>query len=88
MILEFHDAEIGNTLYGVCRNIDYVYQAEQHTIDVFAKDGQAPVVLCVLFSDTGEPLMAWERDGSNPRAIDVPAGTVINPKSLRPRTDR
>lgn len=86
MILETHDGEVGNTLFAVCRNLDFDYQAEQWVLDILA-DRPSPI-LWILFTDEGEPLRAWERNGNEPREIPVPPGTKIHPRSLLPRTDR
>lgn len=66
MILEIHDAEVGNTLAGRVNEIDYDYQAEQWVQDIMTETaengriserrmtGAAPLAKFILKDDLGE----------------------------------
>lgn len=79
MILEIHDEEIGNTLLGVVRNIDYEYQAEEYVKETFERP-QAQ--RWVLFSDDGTPIRAWQRDGAKTKSVDA-TGCQLDRKHRR-----
>lgn len=59
MILEFHDAEVGNTL--VARvEVDYDYQAEQWVQDWYHDPRDKQVVQMLLLDSVGERAR-WEK---------------------------
>lgn len=62
MIIEFHDAEVGNTLSGRLQNIDYDYQAEQTIQDLgFREDVcRNNIVKFILIDEEGERAV-WEK---------------------------
>ncbi len=78
MFLEMHD-RTPPTLCAVARNIDYMYQAEQHVID---SQDRAYLILWLLFSDGGTPLRAWRRTHDAFEEIPIPDGTAADPRSL------
>ena len=80
MFLEMHDAE-PPTLCATARNIDYLYQAEQHVIDTCKEHPE--LVFWVLFADQGTPVRAWRRNDRDFEVCPVPPGTVADPRSMR-----
>jgi hypothetical protein len=59
MNIEFHDIEVGNTLAGRWRDIDYDYQAEEIIQEMAL--GHPDIVKFVLFDDEGERAI-WEKE--------------------------
>lgn len=60
MYLELHDAEEGNTLVAMIRDLDYDYQAEQWVQDTVHDANASTVVKWVLHDDKGVRCV-WER---------------------------
>jgi len=82
MFLEMHDDQ-PPTLCATARNLDYVYQAEQHIIDTAKEEPR--LVAWVLFSDAGQPIKAWRRSGDGFEEHPVAPDTRPDPRSLQPR---
>lgn len=57
MMLELHDSEVGNTLNGRVKDLDYDYQAEQWVQDT---RGKGDIVKWVLLDHYGVRCV-WER---------------------------
>lgn len=60
MLLEFHDAEIGNSHSGSALNIERMEQAENWVIEM-AKETRS-IVKCVLRFYDGQEIRRWVRD--------------------------
>ena len=62
MNLEFHDSEVGNSLAGIQRNLDYDFQAEQMVQDTLTGNNSASgrgIIKFILTDDLGERAV-WE----------------------------
>lgn len=84
MFLEFHDAEVGNSLCCAAYRIDYEYQAEQWVIDQ-GNDPFHDIVRAVLFSEGGDPFVEWARattDGDFAKVLVTP-GTKADPRTMQ-----